>query len=449
MPELRDLPAVDSLLQAPELTNLLDEYGLQTVKQTIRALQQSMRENKQVPEWAITPAGYNEAIKDQLGKVGYTPIFNLTGTIIHTNLGRALLSKELWRDIEPLITRPMNLEYDIDAGRRGDRDAIVEQRICSLTGCEAATIVNNNAAALMIVLNTFALNKEVPVSRGELVEIGGSFRLPELMSRSGCTLLEIGTTNRTRAADFEAVLDRAAMLLKIHPSNFYIQGFTESVGPADLARMSKASGVPSCIDLGSGSLVDLTHWGLPAEPTPQQILAEGIDLVTFSGDKLLGGVQSGIIAGKSELIEQIRKNPMKRAMRADKITLTVLEATLKLYENPESLHKHLPLLRTLQLTDLELHKRAERICASLPTAYTSETVPSEVQIGSGALPDQTIESIAVKVTHPTLSPDNVAKALRALDTPVVGRIRDDSILLDMRGADHIDELCNQLSSMPL
>jgi L-seryl-tRNA(Ser) seleniumtransferase len=239
------------------------------------------------------------------------------------------------------------------------------------------------------------------------------------------------------------------MLLKIHPSNFYIQGFTESVGPADLARMSKASGVPSCIDLGSGSLVDLTHWGLPAEPTPQQVLAEGIDLVTFSGDKLLGGVQSGIIAGKSELIEQIRKNPMKRAMRADKITLTVLEATLKLYENPESLHKHLPLLRTLQLTDLELHKRAERICASLPTAYTSETVPSEVQIGSGALPDQTIESIAVKVTHPTLSPDNVAKALRALDTPVVGRIRDDSILLDMRGADHIDELCNQLSSMPL
>ena len=447
MPELRDLPAVDSLLQAPELTNLLNQYGLQTVKNAIRELQQNMRKNKSVPDWAVTPIGYDQAIKDQLGKVGYTPIFNLTGTIIHTNLGRALLSRELWRDIEPLVTRPMNLEYDITAGRRGDRDAIVEQRICSLTGCEAATIVNNNAAALMIVLNTFALNKEVPVSRGELVEIGGSFRLPELMSRSGCTLLEIGTTNRTRSSDFEEVLDRAAMLLKIHPSNFYIQGFTESVGPADLARMSKASGLPSCIDLGSGSLVDLTHWGLPAEPTPQQVLAEGIDLVTFSGDKLLGGVQSGIIAGKRELIEQIRKNPMKRAMRADKITLAVLEATLKLYENPESLHKHLPLLRTLQLTQHELTARAEQVSASLPDTYQSTVVASEVQIGSGALPDQTIESLAVQITHPSISPDSVAKAMRDLDVPVVGRIRDDSVLLDMRGADHIDELCAQLGKL--
>jgi L-seryl-tRNA(Ser) seleniumtransferase len=299
----------------------------------------------------------------------------------------------------------------------------------------------------MIVLNTFALGQEVPVSRGELVEIGGSFRLPELMSRSGCSLVEIGTTNRTRASDFKAVLDRAAMLLKIHPSNFYIQGFTQSVESHELAEMAKASSIPSCIDLGSGSLVDLTRWGLPAEPTPQKILAEGIDLVTFSGDKLLGGVQSGIIAGKRVLIDKIRSNPMKRAMRADKITLAVLEATLKLYENPETLAQHLPLLRTLNLTQSNLTARAKKVCAALPLTYESEIIESKVQIGSGALPDETIESIAVRIKHKNLKADSISKSLRNLRLPVVGRIRDDSVLLDMRGADHIEELCNQLKSL--
>ena len=221
MPELRDLPAIERLLQAAELAQQIKQHGTNTVKDVLRTMQADMRRERVVPEWAVQPQGYADAVAQTLGRRGYTHMFNLTGTVVHTNLGRALLSPELWRQIEPLITRPMNLEYDIDAGRRGDRDAVVTERLCRLTGCEAATIVNNNAAALMLVLNTFGLNREVPVSRGELVEIGGSFRLPELMSRAGCKLLEVGTTNRTRPSDFENVIDRASLLLKIHPSNYY------------------------------------------------------------------------------------------------------------------------------------------------------------------------------------------------------------------------------------
>jgi L-seryl-tRNA(Ser) seleniumtransferase len=447
MPELRDLPAIDTLLQADELQKSIAAHGLQTVKATLRDLQTEMRNNKAVPEWADQPNGYAEAVVSALGQSDYTPVFNLSGTIIHTNLGRAVLSAELWSDIEPLVTRPMNLEYDLKAGKRGQRDTVVEARLCRIIGCEAATVVNNCAAALMLVLNTFALNKKVPVSRGELVEIGGSFRLPELMSRAGCELIEVGTTNRTRLSDFSGVADQAAMLLKVHPSNYHIEGFTESVDAKELATLAREHELPSCVDLGSGTLVDLTQFGLPAEPTPQQVLADGVDLITFSGDKLLGGVQAGIIVGKREMIERIRKNPMKRALRADKITLSVLEATLKLYEDPATLDQKIPILRLMSRPVVELEQAAIKLKSAFSSDFSCTVETTEAQIGSGALPDRTLPSLALKVSHKSVSAAEISNQLRALPIPVIGRIKDDCVWLDLRCAEPLDELMQQISQL--
>ncbi len=448
MPELRDLPAIDTLLQAPEVQSSVAAYGLQTVKALLRDLQAQMRNTKEVPEWADQPLGYAQAVAGALNQSDYTPVFNLSGTIIHTNLGRAVLSSELWHDIEPLITRPMNLEYDLKAGKRGQRDTVVEARLCRIIGCEAATVVNNCAAALMLVLNTLALHQRVPVSRGELVEIGGSFRLPELMSRAGCELIEVGTTNRTRLSDYNEVSAEAALLLKVHPSNYHIEGFTESVAAKELAELAQQYDLPSCVDLGSGTLVDLTRFDLPAEPTPQQVLTDGVDLITFSGDKLLGGVQAGIIVGKRELIERIRKNPMKRALRADKITLAVLEATLKRYEDPDTLHKNIPILRIMTRPVAELEQTARKLKDALSSSYSCKVENSQAQIGSGALPDRTLPSLALTISHPEFSAEDISNNLRALPVPVVGRIKDDCVWLDLRCAEPLDELTQQLSLLP-
>ncbi len=449
MPELRDLPAIETLMQSDALADLVEVLGATAVKTRLREMQRQMRATREVPLWATAAEGYAAALDTAEAQPDYVPVFNLTGTVIHTNLGRALLSPALWRAIEPLMTRPMNLEYDLAKGARGQRDTIVEERLCELMGCEAVTIVNNNAAALMLVLNTFGLNEEVPVSRGELVEIGGSFRLPELMNRAGCRLLEVGTTNRTRLSDFAEVAERASMLLKIHPSNYHIEGFTEAVGAPELAELAKKHNIPSCVDLGSGSLVDLGKWDLPQEPTPQSVLAQGVDLVTFSGDKLLGAAQCGVIAGVKDLIEAIRKNPMKRALRVDKVTLAILNATLKHYTNPERLAEHLPLLRTLTLTQPQLQKRAETVLANLPNDLQGTIVPSKAQIGSGALPDQNIESIAVSLDHSVLSAQKLAEALRYAAVPIIGRIKDQRVLLDMLGADPLEELIDVLNRVKI
>lgn len=448
MTALRNLPSVDSVLTATSALPLIEKYGHLAVRATVRAVQAEARKNpEKISDWLVDPEGYAQALAAQLSHTTYEPVFNLTGTVIHTNLGRALLSANLWNKVEPLVTRPVNLEFDIHAGKRGDRDQIIEARLKRLTGCEAATVVNNNAAALVLVLNTLAMNQKVPVSRGELIEIGGSFRLPELMARSGCTLVEVGTTNRTHLKDYEAVAEEAALLLKVHPSNYHVSGFTKEVSAEEIARLGKRFTTPSCVDIGSGTLVNLSQWGLPEEPTPQSVLEQGVDLVTFSGDKLLGGVQAGIIVGRTDLVEQIKRNPLKRALRADKITLTILEETLKLYEQPERLAETIPVLHTLTLAPSELTRRAERIQSALPESWTTFIEDCNGQIGSGALPDKHLPSVALVVRDPQRSPAKLLKALRGLSTPVVARIAEDRVWLDMRGADPLDELILTLSEL--
>ncbi|MGD8832032.1 MAG: L-seryl-tRNA(Sec) selenium transferase, partial [Pseudomonadales bacterium] len=333
---LRSLPAIDRLLRSAAIARSVATHGETRVKALLRELQGRWREAGEAPDWAADPEAYAGAVEDRLEGEVYRPVFNLTGTIIHTNLGRALVSEDVYRAVEPLVTRPINLEYDLGAGRRGDREKFVEERLTLLTGAEAATVVNNGAAALLLVLNTFALGRSVPVSRGELIEIGGSFRLPDIMTRSGCRLTEVGTTNRTHLADYESAMNAdTALVLKVHPSNYHISGFTSEVRVGELAGLAHAHGCPLAVDLGSGTLIDLTRYGLPHEPMPQEVLAQGADLVTFSGDKLLGATQAGIVLGRRDLVAALKKNPIKRALRPDKLTLAFLEQTLRLYEDPD------------------------------------------------------------------------------------------------------------------
>ena len=323
-----------------------------------------------------------------------------------------------------------------------------------LTGAEAATVVNNGAAALLLVLNTFALGREVPVSRGELIEIGGSFRLPDIMSRSGARLREVGTTNRTHLRDYAAALNgETGLLLKVHPSNYHISGFTSEVGVRALADLAAETSVPVCVDLGSGTLVDLRRFGLPHEPMPQEVLAEGADLVTFSGDKLLGATQAGVIVGRADLIAEIKRNPLKRALRPDKLTLAFLEKTLTLYESPEALVETLPLLRTLTASVEVLEHRGaavKNILNEKLSGFRIDVVESDCQLGSGSLPDQRIPSRAVRIDNDQARVlEQLRDRLRGLPVPVIGRLQQGSLWLDMRGAERLDELCDSLRPLEL
>lgn len=426
--------------------------GRETVKQALRELQAGWRARGAAPGWAAEPSAWAAAVDSALAPAGYRPVFNLTGTLVHTNLGRAPLDPELLDAVRELVTRPMNLEYDLIHGRRGDRDLPVARRLTLLTGAEAATVVNNNAAALVLVLNTLARNRAVPVSRGELVEIGGSFRLPDIMARAGCRLLEVGTTNRTHPRDFEASLaEQPALLLKVHPSNFQLSGFTREVTTSELAEIARPHDVPVCVDLGSGSLVDLTRWGLPHEPTVTEVLNHGADLVTFSGDKLLGGVQAGLIVGRRDLVEACNHNPLKRALRPDKLTLALLDRLLAAYEEPETLAERLPLLRMLTVPLETLERRARRLAKVLTPMlpdFTVEVAGSEAQIGSGALPGRSVASVAVCIGHPRGSAlGELAARLRGLPVPVIGRLAQGSLWLDMRGAEPLDELATTLAAL--
>ena len=421
----------------PELAPLIARAGRPLVVEALRAWAEVRRGTPAVADPAACAVWCGERLAP-LATSSLRRVFNLTGTVLHTNLGRALLAEEAIEAAVIAMRSPATLEYDLAGGERGERDDHVAPWLCRLTGAEAATAVNNNAGAVLLALSALAAGREVIVSRGELIEIGGAFRIPDIMARAGCRLVEVGTTNRTHLKDYAAAIgpDTAA-IMKVHPSNYAVQGFTKAVSAAELVPLARERGLPVIEDLGSGTLVDLETWGLPHEPTAREAIAAGIDVVTFSGDKLLGGPQAGLLVGQKALIERIAKNPMKRALRLDKVRLAALEATLRLYADPEKLVKRLPTLRTLTRPPGEIRTQAERLLPALAQVlggrWRAGIAPARGQIGSGALPVDLLPSFALAVTGKGLA--TLADAFRRLPIPVVGRIQDGTLLFDLRTLD--------------
>ncbi|MFG6654156.1 L-seryl-tRNA(Sec) selenium transferase [Scandinavium sp. M-37] len=437
------IPATDRLLRDPAFTSLIDHAGHSQVANVVRQLQAearaAIREQGELPAWG---ADWAQAVAGRLSAEAQSPlrpVFNLTGTVLHTNLGRAIQAEAAVAAVSQVMRAPVTLEYSLDDAGRGHRDRALADLLCRLTGAEDACIVNNNAAAVLLMLAATANGKEVVVSRGELVEIGGAFRIPDVMRQAGCGLHEVGTTNRTHPRDYrEAINEHTGLLMKVHTSNYSVEGFTKAVDEAELAAIGQEQGIPVVADLGSGSLVDLSQYGLPKEPMPQALIASGVSLVSFSGDKLLGGPQAGIIVGKRELIAKLQQHPLKRALRADKMTLAALEATLRLYLHPEKLRQSLPTLRLLTREQDDIHAQGERLLAALQAHYPAFTVRLEnclSQIGSGSLPVDRLPSHALTFTPndgrgTTL--DALAQRWRRLERPILGRIYDGRLWLDLR-----------------
>ena len=456
--KLRALPSIDRLLTG--FDDAVASYGHDAVTDALRAVIDDRRQRILAGQ---SPSTDEDSIREAARRIlaagesaRLRHVFNLTGTVLHTNLGRALLPPEAIEAIQSVASGHSNLEFDLATGKRGDREAYVEELLCELTGAEAATIVNNNAAAVLLVLNTLAMNREVPVSRGELVEIGGSFRIPEVMQRANCTLVEVGATNRTHLKDYrDAITDRTAMLMKVHTSNYRIEGFTKEVSEADLAGLAAEHQLPFVMDLGSGSLVNFGALGLPDEPTVSTVLASGPDLVTFSGDKLLGGPQSGLIAGREDLIAQIKSNPLKRAVRVDKMTLAGMAEVLRLYRHPEQLTERLPTLRHLTRPADAIREQALRLLPALTAAlgesFGVEVIQADSQVGSGSLPTRTIPSAALAIS--AVDGEDVTRrlsaAFRSLPTPVIGYVHKGRLLLDLRCLDDEEGFAAQLETLRL
>ncbi|KVM08107.1 L-seryl-tRNA(Sec) selenium transferase [Burkholderia ubonensis] len=452
---LARVPSVERVLSSAPLQPVLDEYGRTRVLQAVRAELERWRTAAQhdpaaaepLDETRIAAAVARTLAAQSAGAV--RPVFNLTGTVLHTNLGRALLPDEAVRAVLAALTQPLNLEFDLATGRRGDRDDLIDDLLCELTGAEAATVVNNNAAAVLLTLSALAPKREVIVSRGELVEIGGAFRVPDIMSRAGARLREVGTTNRTHLRDYaEAIGPRTALLMKVHFSNYAITGFTKEVTLPELAPLAREHGLPVAVDLGSGTLVDLTQWGLPRETTVRETVAGGANVVTFSGDKLLGGPQAGLIVGDRALIGKIKKHPLKRALRVGKLTLAALEPVLRLYQAPEFLRERLTTLRLLTRPQAEIAAAAARVQpalqAALGSGYAVGVEAMFSQIGSGALPVDQLPSAGLVVRTPDGKRGGRAlaqleKRLRGWPRPVLGRIADGALRLDLRCLEAADE----------
>jgi L-seryl-tRNA(Ser) seleniumtransferase len=439
---LRDLPSVSTVLNTSAAVVLLERYGqkasTEAIRATIEGARTALLEGECTVPTAERLAIESRARLEREDRSGSRPLFNLSGTVLHTNLGRAVLAEAAVEAAVAAMQNPVALEFDLKAGKRGERDDHVRGLLSDLTDAEDATVVNNNAAAVLLVLNTLANGREVVVSRGELIEIGGAFRMPEIMASAGARLVEVGTTNRTHEKDYRSALnERTGLILKVHTSNYRIQGFTAEVGSADLSTIAKEAGVPLAHDLGSGTLVDLAQFGLQAEPTARQAAATA-DIVTFSGDKLLGGPQAGFIVGKRDLIQAINRNPMKRALRVDKIRLAAIEATLKLYRDPTRLAERLPTFRMLTRSQHEIEAQARRLLPHVAEAlgddFAIQLCECQSQIGSGALPLETIASAGLAIAAKRKGPEleRLSAMLRELPRPLIGRIEKERLVLDLR-----------------
>lgn len=460
-----DLPSIDKLLRLPAVQALVAAHGHTLIAAEARGLLDALRplalagvlELQRLDDGVLAAelvTRVHQRVAPRMRRV-----INLTGTVIHTNLGRAVLPTSAIAHVARMMEGPNNLEYDLAGGGRGDRDTLVEGLLCEITGAEAATVVNNNAAAVLLTIAALAGGREAIVSRGELVEIGGAFRMPDVMASAGATMVEVGTTNRTHLGDYaRAITLRTGLLLKVHTSNYTVQGFTSSVPESALAGLAREHGLPLATDLGSGSLIHMTQYGLPKEPTPQEMLAAGCDVVTFSGDKLLGGPQAGLIVGRRELVARIRSFPLKRALRLSKLPLAALEATLALYLQPELLTRELPTLRWLARPVDEVEAVAQALLEPVRRAvdprFVVQVVPLLSQIGSGSLPVDRLPSAGLALA-PALNGrrgvgtalDGLASALRALPTPIIGRIADDHLLLDCRCLDEPAPVLAQLAAL--
>ncbi len=466
VPTLSSIPSIDELLRTSSANNLIELHGRAILTEALRDITGELRDaikNGQ-PVNAECAAIVNRAnrLLEKWLTPTLMPVFNLTGTVLHTNLGRATLPPEAIEAMARVASQPVNLEYKLEDGRRGDRDDHLNNLLCRLTGAEAATVVNNNAAAVLLCLNTLALRRRVLVSRGELIEIGGSFRMPDIMARAGCKLHEVGTTNRTHLKDFADALEekrksRPALILQVHTSNYTIEGFTATVEPGALSTLAEKNDVPFYVDLGSGTLVDLSQFGLPPEPTVSQALRDGADLVSFSGDKMLGGPQAGIIVGRADLIDKIKRNPMKRAMRINKMTIAALFTVLEFYTDPENLVERVPTLRLLARPVVEIKTQAVRlmpvIAQQLGDRVSVTVTHCSSQVGSGSLPQIEIPSVAITIRPKggRRRADNLARRLaesfHRLRVPVIGRMADGALVLDLRCLKNEAEFTAQLTRL--
>jgi len=438
---LRELPSIDRLLNHARCTALLTRYNRDYVTQKCRAALDQLRVNIRQGKSQLSD---DDSILDQVeaqieleSRPGHIRVINATGTILHTNLGRALLPGAAIDAMVAVAGTPINLEYDLVAGKRGKREETLQQLLVDLTGAEAATVVNNNAAAVLLGLNSLAQGKEVIVSRGELIEIGGAFRIPEIMAKSGAILREVGATNRTHPADYEnAINGNTALLLKVHTSNYKVVGFTAEVTLEQMVAIGKKHNLPVMEDLGSGALLDLSKYGLPKEPLVGERIAAGADVVTFSGDKILGGPQAGLMVGKNELIGKINKNHLQRALRCGKLTLAALEATLRRYRQSPNIAEEIPTLRAFTRPVDEVRAMGQTLLPKLATVLGNDfhlaLQDSTSQIGSGAMPTEELPTVAITIDNANLSANAVAKKFRQADPPIIGRIQDDKFLLDLR-----------------
>ncbi len=444
---LRALPAVDEILRHPQIQSRLKIFSrdliVESVRKILSAKRQAILKSENGGDTArlgIAPDQILSAVEEELAlafRPSLKPVINAAGVVLHTNLGRAPLAEEAIKNIAEIARGYSNLELDLQTGARGSRYEHVEELLCRITGAEAALVVNNNAGAVLLALNGLAEGKEVVVSRGQLVEIGGSFRIPDVMRKSGARLVEVGTTNRTHLSDYEkAIGPETALLLKVHTSNFRVLGFTAEVALSELVALGAQKSLPVMEDLGSGCFMDLAQYGLEKEPTVQETIAAGVDVVAFSGDKLLGGPQAGIILGKKKYLDRIKKNPLNRALRIDKLTLAGMEATLRLYLNPPEAREKIPALRLLTAPPMEIRRRAKRlqrrITQELSAVCAVSLKEESSQVGGGALPLQALPTWVLALRPLQISAAQMDERLRRNDPPIIGRVKEDEMLLDLR-----------------